>query len=417
MPEPRAARYREVFAVAPFRALFAAHLLSVVGDQFARVALTVLVFARTQSATLTALTYALTFLPALVAGPLLSGLADRYPRRQVMVATDLARAVLVAMMAVPGTPLVVLGVLLVAVQLLAAPFDAARAATLPLLLDGDRYVVASAISNMTYQLAQLLGFAAGGLLVAGVDPSGALLLDAATFVLSALLIRFGLAYRPAPVGAGGAGGQGWADRIRGGARLVWADRRLRLLVALLCVTAFPVTIEGLAVPYAADLGAGAAAVGLLLAADPAGSLLGMLIINRCPPSWRLRLIRPLAVASCGVLMLCAVHPGVAVTFVLWTLSGIASAYFIPANAEFVRAVPDHQRGQAFGLASTAIRVSQGLTVLVAGAAADLAPPAVVVATAGALGVVVAWWVATELLRTSTAAGAAAPADETGQVLE
>ena len=111
MSEPRPARYRDVFAVAEFRALFAAHLLSVIGDQFARVALTVLVFARTGSAALTALTYALTFLPAIVAGPLLSGLADRYPRRTVMVVADVARAALVAVMAVPGVPLPVLAAL------------------------------------------------------------------------------------------------------------------------------------------------------------------------------------------------------------------------------------------------------------------------------------------------------------------
>lgn len=122
----RPATFREVFAVAEFRVLFAAQLLSVVGDQFTRVALAVVVFARTGSAGLTALTYGLTYLPDLVGGPLLSGLADRYPRRAVMVASDLGRAVLVAAMAAPGLPLPALGGLLVAVQLLNAPFSAAR---------------------------------------------------------------------------------------------------------------------------------------------------------------------------------------------------------------------------------------------------------------------------------------------------
>src|SRR5829696_1856127 len=124
----RPATYGEVFAVAEFRALFAAQVLSVVGDQFARVALAVLVFDRTGSAGLAALTYALTFLPDLIGGPLLSGLADRMPRRRLMVICDLGRAVLLALMAVPGAPLWVLCVLLVAVQLLNSPFSAARAA-------------------------------------------------------------------------------------------------------------------------------------------------------------------------------------------------------------------------------------------------------------------------------------------------
>ena len=72
-----------------FRALWLAEALSVFGDQVARVALALLVYARTDSAALTALTYALTFVPTILGGCLLSGLADCYPRRTVIVVTDL----------------------------------------------------------------------------------------------------------------------------------------------------------------------------------------------------------------------------------------------------------------------------------------------------------------------------------------
>lgn len=114
-----------VFKVAEFRALFFANLVSVIGDQLARVALAVLVFNRTDSAAWTALTYAMTFLPDVAGGALLAGLADRFPRRRVMVTADVVRAVLVAGMAIPGQPIVSLVVLLVVVQLLAAPSMAA----------------------------------------------------------------------------------------------------------------------------------------------------------------------------------------------------------------------------------------------------------------------------------------------------
>jgi MFS family permease len=96
------ATFRSVFASGEFLALFGAQLLSVLGDQLARVAVSVLVYERTSSAGLTAVTYGLTYVPDLVSGPLLSGLADRYPRRAVMVVIDLGRAVLVAAMAVPA---------------------------------------------------------------------------------------------------------------------------------------------------------------------------------------------------------------------------------------------------------------------------------------------------------------------------
>jgi predicted MFS family arabinose efflux permease len=403
--EQRAARYRDVFAVGEFRALFAAHLASVIGDQFARVALVVLVFQRTGSATLTALTYALTFLPALVAGPLLSGLADRYPRRTVMITCDLVRGALVAAMAIPGTPFVVLCALLVCVQLLAAPANAARAATLPLVLSGDRYLVASALSNMAYQAAQLVGFLAGGLVVVGVHASGALLIDAATFVFSAVVVRLGVVARASPDPEKEGSATGWLAGIAAGGRLVWRERRLRYLVGLLCIASFPVAAEGLAVPYAANLSLGPEAVGLLLAADPLGSLIGMAVIDRLRPAWRMRLIRPLAVLSCALLLLLGLQPGLMLAVVVLGLSGAGSAYLNVVNAEYVRAVPDGQRGQAFGLASTAMRVSQGVAVLLAGASADVFAPGHVIAVSGALGAVCAWIVATRWHRADVSADA------------
>lgn len=387
-PAERPATYGEVFAVTEFRWLWSAQLGSVIGDQLARVALAVLVFDRTGSAGLSALTYALTFLPDIAGGPLLSGLADRFPRRRVMVLCDLARAVLVALMAIPGAPVWVLCVLLVAVQLLAAPFQSARAALLPSILTGDKYVLASSVSNVTAQAAQLAGFVAGGTLVAAFGTSQALVVDAATFALSAVLLQFGVRERALPEGTS-AGRPGWWASLSAGAQLVWGDRSLRYLIALACVAGFYVSIEGLAAPYAATVGGGPLAVGVLLAANPAGQMVGMLILTRATPARRLNLMGPLAVGSCAPLIGCAFQPGLWVTVALWFISGLCSSYQLAANAAFVLNVPDAQRGQAFGLARTALIVAQGIGVLVAGAAADRWQPALVVAAAGVLGILVA----------------------------
>ena len=74
-PEARSS-YREVFATGEFRALWSAQVLSFAGDQFAQVAIAILVYGRTHSPFLTALAYTLTYLPPIAGGPLLSGLAD-----------------------------------------------------------------------------------------------------------------------------------------------------------------------------------------------------------------------------------------------------------------------------------------------------------------------------------------------------
>src|SRR6202040_744804 len=114
--------FRDVFAVAEFRALWAAQLLSVIGDQLARVALTVLVYDRTRSALLAAITFVASIVPTFVGGVMLAWLADRYPRRAVMIACDLIRCGLVLVMALPGMPLLAMVVLLCGVTLIGAPF-------------------------------------------------------------------------------------------------------------------------------------------------------------------------------------------------------------------------------------------------------------------------------------------------------
>jgi MFS family permease len=143
-PETRTS-YREVFAVGEFRALWTAQVLSFAGDQFAQVAIAILVYRRTHSAFLTALAYALTYLPPIAGGPLLSGLADLFPRRRVMIVCDLLRVGTVGLMAVPGMPFAALCVLLFCTVLTGAPFSSARAALLPDVLPGDKFVPGSGV--------------------------------------------------------------------------------------------------------------------------------------------------------------------------------------------------------------------------------------------------------------------------------
>ncbi|WP_309110669.1 MFS transporter [Saccharothrix sp.] len=390
--------FRAAFAVPEFRVLWCAAALSTVGDQLARVALSVLVFQRTGSAAWTALTYALTMLPALVSGVLLSGLADRFPRRAVMVAADLLRAVLLALMAVPGVPLPLVAVLLVVAQLAEPPFAAAQGALLPTVL-GDRYEAGQSVHLITHQAGLLLGFAGGGLVVAWLGTSGALVADALTFAVSALLLRFGLRARPA---AGAVTRVGF--RIRTGAVLVWRDRRLRLLVALGWLALFTVVPEGLAAPFSAEVGVGAEGVGLLLAADPAGMVLGTVLLRFLPTGRRVRLLGLLAVATALPLVGYLVAPGLVGAVALLALSGVASAYQVTAGATFVRLVPDAHRGQALGFARSGLVAAQGIGVAGGGLlAAALGSAGTAIAYAGVAGVIASVAVAAAWARVSATA--------------
>jgi len=384
----RRATFRDVFAVGEFRALWLSQVLSVAGDRLALVALTLLVYQRTRSPLLTATAYAAGFVPWVVGGLAFSGLADRLPRRAVMVACDVIRAALVTAMALPWVPLLAMVVLLFAVTSFAPPFEAARAAIFPDILPGDRYVLGTAVVQTTYRSGMVLGYAAGGTAVAVIGARPALGLDAATFAVSALLVRYKVRHRPAAAGQQPTRSPS-AEIVRG-IRLVFADQRLRTLMLLGWLVAFYAVPEGVAAPYAHRLGGGAAAVGLILAAAAFGGVLAAPAFSRLTgPAHRLRLMGPFAVGACATLLFCLAQPGLAASLVIFAVSGAFGVYQIAANAAFVAAVPRERRGQAFGLANAGLIVGQGVAFMLAGAAAEAISPAVVIAIAGGVGTLAA----------------------------
>jgi MFS family permease len=385
---PAAASWRSLFAVAEFRGLWAAQLLSLLGDQLARVALTVLVYDRTGSALLTGLVYAVTMLPWLIGGPLLSGLADRHPRRTVMLSCTLISGVLIAAISLPGLPLAVLVVLLFLAVLMEPPFLSARAALLTEVLPDDRYLLASTASNITQQAGQVLGFAAGGIAVAVVGSRPALLVDALTFLVAAGLIFASSPRRPAAIEDQAEGTQaatGWLRRMADGARLIAGNPRLRILVGLAWLATCWVVPEGLAAPYAHRLGGNTTTIGLILAAQPLGNAVGGLVVTRLAPPLRRRLMLPLAGLAGAALIVCALDPPLPVVLAALAVSGIGCAYQLVANFEFMQTVPNARRGQAFGLAVTGLTAGQGLGIFAGGAAAGHWNPAYVVAAAGVVG--------------------------------
>jgi MFS family permease len=379
--------FSEVFAFGEFRALWIAQGLSVAGDQLARVALTLLVYDRTHSALLAAVAFAVSVVPTFVGGLALSGIADSLPRRQVMIACDLSRAALVAIMALPGVPLGVLVGLLFVVTLISAPFTSARAALYPEILSGDRYVLGTAVTLTTSQFAQAVGFAVGGAVVGFFGVRASLVVDAATFVISALIVRLWVVARPAASG-GSRPEAPSMSAVTDGIRLVFADRGLRTPMLLGWLAAFYNVPEGVVAPLGTTLGGGAISVGLILAAGTLGASLGAVAFSRfCRPPQRQRLMVPLAAAGCAVLVLFVFRPALPVALIILTVSGIFGCYQLAANAEFVAHAPPRRRSQAFGVALGGMSLGQGAAMIIAGAAAQHVPPAVVIAASGGLGVI------------------------------
>ena len=393
----RAASFREVFAVREFRPLFGTFLLSTAGDELARVALTVLVYQRTASPLLSAMTFAIGHLPWLLGGPLLSALADRLPRHRVLIAADLARAGLLGLMAIPGTPLPVLLALLFLVSLCAPPFESARSALMADVLVGDRYAVATSLTNITLQLAQVVGFLAAGALVAVLSPSAALLIDGATFLVSALWLSTGLQRRPAPLAEGGNGPRSLWQDTGDGLRLIGRSPRLMAIMGVLWIaTLFAYASEGVAAPLVEELGSGTTAIGILLAANPLGVTIGGLAVARLvAPDRRERLVVPLVILSLAPILAAGLvaifaEPGVfafGLVVALLFVSGLGASWLIPLNVSFVQAVPQAFRGRAFGVAVSGLYGVQAIGALLAGLGAEGVSASGVLALSGGLGLI------------------------------
>jgi predicted MFS family arabinose efflux permease len=191
--------------------------------------------------------------------------------------------------------------------------------------------------------------------------------------------------------------------LSAGARTIWHDRRLRSLVGLGWLAGFAFLPEGLVVPYADEIEADTAAVGLLLAAAPAGVVIGAFVLGRfVAPERRLTLLGPLAVLTTVPLIAFVFEPGLVPAILLLLAVGLFSAYQVTAGATFMRIVPDSARGQAFGLAGSGVIAAQGLGLAAGGLLASvLGSVADTIAVAGAAGTLLAIPAATAWQRART----------------
>jgi MFS family permease len=388
--------------VGEFRALWASQILSVGGDRLALVALTILIYDRTHSALLAAVAFAAGTLPYIVGALFLAGLADRFPRRSVLVLTDAVRLVLVAAMLVPGMPLYALIALLYVVTAVQPLFDSARSAIIRDIVPGDKYPLAAGVLQSTFRIMIVAGAAAGGVVVAFLGARWALGVDAASFAASGLILQVGLKARAA---ASAAPRQRPLANLASGTKLVFGDKALRTLMLLGWLAAFYEIPSGLAAPYSSKLGGGPVAAGLLIASTQIGMVVAMpYFTTRIGPLTRLRWMGPMAVCTQMVLVLAVLRPSLAVSMAIFTVSNVFTVYQIAANTAFVERVPNERRAQAFGLANAGLVVGQGVATAIAGAVAEVVPPSTVVALAGGLGAVIACGLTLGWRRMSPAVG-------------
>ena len=363
--------FRDVFAVREYRAVYLALVVNWVGDYLARAAITVLVYQQTRSILLSAASFAISYLPWVLGGPLLAALAERYPYRRVMVVSDLLRMVLIGLVAVPQLPVGVVLILAFLSMLTSPPAQAARSALLPLVLDRPRVVVALALNATTTQAAQVVGYLFGATVAAASSARLTIAVGALMFGMSAAFIAAGVRPRPS---ARSAQARSHLLRETGeGFRVVFGNRVLRpIAVLVFTMTIFAIVPEGLAAGWAAEVNPNPATRGLdqgvIMAAGPVGWVIGGLLISRLVSADnRARLVRPLSIASALALVPAVTHPPVEIIAALVVISGIAQGGIMPTlNGLFVLALPHGYRARAFGVMQGGMQIVQGTAVVVTG---------------------------------------------------
>ncbi|MEP7023348.1 MAG: MFS transporter [Actinomycetota bacterium] len=380
--------YRDTFAFREFAGLWSAQVLSSAGDQLAQVAIAVGVYERTRSPLLTVLIYAVGIAAQLTGGPLLAEVAGLYTQRSLMIGLALGRAGLVTVMATARLPFAGLCALLVTAVMLGGPFADTRSGLMPWILPAGQQDAGAEISSFSCRAGQVLGFLAGGVAVALLRPSGALLLDAMVFLAAAGLVGSWVIMRPLPPRR--------APRplllpvTRPEAAAVLREPVPRALLIFTWLASCAVVPEALAAPYARELHGGRLATGLLLAAIPAGAVAGaaaFALVAR--PADRLRLMSWLPIVCCAPLTGTLLHPPLWAVTASWAVAGAGGAYQLAATAAFIRTVPAASRTRAVDLAQSGFAAVQVVGLVLAGLTAELIGPRAVIAVTGLFGVAVA----------------------------
>ncbi len=174
----------------PFRRLWYGQVVSQLGDWFDSIALYALLPKLTGSEQSVGLLLLAQFLPTAFVGPWAGVLVDRMPRKLAMIGSDIGRAMLVLLLLlVRDASMVWLVYLVVVLKFsLSAFFEPARTAVIPTLTRREELVAANAISGATWSAMLAIGAALGGLVAGTLGVTVAFLIDAASFILSAVLV-------------------------------------------------------------------------------------------------------------------------------------------------------------------------------------------------------------------------------------
>ena len=330
-----------------FMLLWSAQVISTTGNVVLLAGLPFYVYRVSGSALATGTMFLAQTLPRVLFGSLFATLVERWPLRTTLIASDLARATLLLLLLLVHSSDLLWLVYAVAAgeMLLSLFFDPARGALTPRLVHLEDLQSANALDALTTGLTTMVGPALGGLLLGLLGLPAIVILDAASYTLSALLIaciRQTTGQLEAPENEKPTRSALWRAWL-GGIRIV---SQTPTLGAVFLATAIAMSAQGIVtvilILYVASvLHAEVAAYGWLLTANGLGTLLGSFLagwLGRRVPLFLLLSCGLLAVGGCVVML--ALFPLLPLALILLALAGVAAmSYVVSAQTLLQRETP------------------------------------------------------------------------------
>ncbi|MGW3665630.1 MFS transporter [Streptomyces sp. NPDC005141] len=381
--------YSELFRTREFTPLFLSSCFRTAASTVSGLALATLVYRATQSPLLTALSMFGPSLAQVVGATTLLSAADRLPPRATVAGIAALFGLGTAAMAIPGLPVWTIFALLLLLGLIQSCGGGVQWGLLNEILAKEGYLLGRSVFNMMSGVAQVVGFATGGVLVALLSPRVTLLLAAGLYLAAALTARLGLTPR-APRATGR---PSIARTWRTNARLFSSPERRTLYLLLWVPNGLVVGCESLYVSYAPSR------AGALFAFAAFGMFVGDVTTGRfLPPRVRARLGIPFLLLLATPYLFFVLRPGVAVAAVLVAVASIGFGSSLIQQERLVALIPDELSGHALGLHTAGMLTMQGVSAALAGGIAQLTSPGTAMTVMAAASIGVTLTLAPSLLR-------------------
>lgn len=405
-----------------FRALFFASVISLGGDWFLWVAINGLIYEATGKALYVGLAILAQESAFFLASPIGGALADRIDRRKLMIACDLARAVVCVSFLLVGPETIWLAyVLLPLLATFAAPFDPAFSAATPNVVDPDDLPAANALNGSLWGTMLAVGAGLGGLVSAAFGDDTAFIVDAVSFLVSAALLS-SIRRRFSESRSETTEHPSIVEATRETWRFARRDHRVLSLLAVKFGFGAAAGLLALIPVMALDVDvfdSGNVGFGILMAARGVGALIGPFLGHRIAGPGHRRLFPAiglsLAVFGLGYVAM-GQAPSLAIAAVMICVAhlGGGSQWMLSTYGLQVL-VPDHIRGRIFGFDYMLITLSLSVSALVASAVADQigAPDTVTILGGVALVWALVWFVLSRGVRRAGLNGSTEPEPDAG----